>query len=207
MGSAERRKRETAETRQRILDAARELFVERGPEATSMRAIADRIEYTPTAIYHHFESKDALLQECCAADFGHLLNHFRRVASVEDPIERLRRIGEAYVDFGIQHPMHYQFMFMTVEWGIEQAATELHYDPNEDAYAFLVSAVADAMAKGRFKPEYNDPHQVAQILWGLVHGMVSLRIARRDPHGFFRDLKASAAIGIDATLRGLARSE
>ena len=108
MGSVERRQRESAETRRRIVDAARDLFVEKGYEATSMRAIAQRIEYTPTAIYHHFDSKEALLTELCTQDFRTLAAAFQEVARVEDPVERLLRIGDAYVDFALEHPMHYQ---------------------------------------------------------------------------------------------------
>jgi AcrR family transcriptional regulator len=50
LGIRERREREKAEIREKILDAARELFVNEGYEAVSMRKIADRIEYSPTAI-------------------------------------------------------------------------------------------------------------------------------------------------------------
>ncbi|HEY1434684.1 MAG TPA: helix-turn-helix domain-containing protein, partial [Thermoanaerobaculia bacterium] len=50
MGTIERRERERQELRDRILDAARELFVEQGYDAVTMRKIAERIEYSPTAI-------------------------------------------------------------------------------------------------------------------------------------------------------------
>ncbi|HKO02638.1 MAG TPA: helix-turn-helix domain-containing protein, partial [Thermoanaerobaculia bacterium] len=42
-----------------ILDAARELFATEGYDAVTMRRIADRIEYSPTAIYFHFNDKEA----------------------------------------------------------------------------------------------------------------------------------------------------
>src|SRR5918996_6155556 len=113
MGSVERRTRERAETRERILEAAREMFVELGYEATTMRAIADRIEYTPTAIYHHFRNKEALLSELCGQDFRALVSAFQRIGRIEDPVERLRRAGRTYVEFGLEHPMQYQLMFMT----------------------------------------------------------------------------------------------
>jgi AcrR family transcriptional regulator len=50
-----------AETRQRLLDAAAELFAERGIEASSVDAIAERAERTSGAIYDHFEGKEGLL--------------------------------------------------------------------------------------------------------------------------------------------------
>ena len=50
-----------------ILDAARELFATEGYEAVTMRRIADRIEYSPTAIYFHFKDKESLVRELCDA--------------------------------------------------------------------------------------------------------------------------------------------
>ena len=61
MGSKERRERERDAVRTKILDAARELFVAHGYGGVSMRAIADKIEYSPTVVYKHFEDKEALI--------------------------------------------------------------------------------------------------------------------------------------------------
>lgn len=205
MGSAERRQRESADTRQRIVDAARDLFVQRGYEATSMRAIAERIEYTPTAIYHHFANKETLLTELCAQDFATLATAFQRVARVEDPVERLIRIGETYVDFALEHPMHYQLMFMTVR-PVAEKPPILNGDPGEDAYAFLRTTVQEAIGQGRFLPEYDDAEQVAQMLWSTAHGLVSLRIAKQhDAWVEFRDLRGTAAKAFRAMMRGMQR--
>src|SRR5215468_8785389 len=90
LGTTERRERERQELRTRILDAARELFAEHGYDAVTMRGIAERIEYSPTAIYFHFKDKDALLRELCELDFAALAHEFRKIAKEKDPIERLR---------------------------------------------------------------------------------------------------------------------
>jgi AcrR family transcriptional regulator len=50
------------DTRQRILDAAKELFVERGYEAASLREIAERVGVTKAALYYHFPGKEDLLR-------------------------------------------------------------------------------------------------------------------------------------------------
>ena len=67
--SLTRRERERTATRQKILNAARRMFVQHGYQATTMRAIADRIGYTPTAIYHYFRDKNALVAELSATDY------------------------------------------------------------------------------------------------------------------------------------------
>jgi hypothetical protein len=58
MGTKERHERDRHRIRQGILDAARELFIAEGYQHVSMRKIADRIEYSPAAIYSYFPRKD-----------------------------------------------------------------------------------------------------------------------------------------------------
>src|SRR5882757_1944063 len=114
MGTKERRERERLDTRERILAAARDMFASDGYEAVTMRAIADRIEYTPTALYHHFDSKQALLTELCEREFAGLARHFQVAAQKTDPIDRLRAVADAYLAFAENYPSQYRFMFMTV---------------------------------------------------------------------------------------------
>jgi AcrR family transcriptional regulator len=207
MGSRERRARESAGTRQRILDAARDMFVRHGYEATTMRAIADRIEYTPTAIYHHFRNKEALLTELCNIDFRALAGAFQRIGRLEDPVERLRRIGEAYVSFALDHPMHYQLLFMTRRPSVP-TEPDAAGGPGEDAYAILRGTCADAIASGRLRPEFDDAEELAQIAWSSLHGLMALHIVMaHDEEGSieWRDARATAARMSDALFRGILR--
>ena len=205
MGVQERRERERQETRQKILDAARELFATRGVEATTMRAIAERIEYTPTAIYHHFRDKDELIIELCHTDFRSLAQVFTRIGWLDDPLERLRRIGEAYVDFALEFPHHYRIMFMTntpphVHDGQSKG------NPEEDAYAFLRATVVDAIESDRLRPELTDADQVAQLVWAGIHGVISLQLAKcNDPWIEWRDQRETALLMLDVTMRGIVR--
>jgi AcrR family transcriptional regulator len=204
MGSRERRERERQDTRERILDAAREMFATRGVEATTMRAIAQRIEYTPTAIYHHFRDKDELILELCHRDFLMLAQHFARVGRIDDPIERLRMTGLAYLEFGLQFPHHYRVMFMT-EHPHPELALERR-NPEEDAYGFLLDGVAEAIRAGRLRPELDNPEMVAQMLWGAVHGVVALHVAKHEDRWVdWQDPRETAASLIDAVMRGIGR--
>ncbi|MFM7142200.1 MAG: helix-turn-helix domain-containing protein [Alphaproteobacteria bacterium] len=73
MGIAERRARQKSSLRDTILAAARQMFIEDGYEAVSMRKLAERIEYSPTAIYLHFADKDALFRTVCDETFARLV--------------------------------------------------------------------------------------------------------------------------------------
>lgn len=209
MGIKERREREKAEIREKILEAARDLFVNEGYEAVSMRKIADRIEYSPTAIYLHFKDKEAVLRELCDADFITLGRQFGRIAGITDPIERLRETGHAYAGFAVEFPNHYRLMFMTPhpELDPDDSAVEKG-NPEEDAYAFLKMTVADCIAQGRLRPEMNDVDLVAQVMWAGVHGVVSLHIAKCSDRWIdWRPSDDRVTLMIDALIRGLVREE
>jgi AcrR family transcriptional regulator len=206
MGPKERRAREREEIRTVILDAARELFVSDGYDAVTMRRIADRIEYSPTAIYFHFRDKEALMKELCETDFLTLAQQFTKIAQVKDPVDRLRRTGLAYIDFGIQNQNHYRLMFMTPRPPVEHDDDMIARkgNPEEDAYAFLRAIVSECVAEGRFRGELKDVDLLAQVIWSAVHGVISLQIAKQNDDWIdWKPLKKRASLAIDVLLEGL----
>jgi AcrR family transcriptional regulator len=182
MGVQERRERERSETREKILDAARELFVSEGYDGVSMRKVAEKIEYSPTAIYVHFANKEELFLELCHSDYHRLAESFVKLAQIADPVEKLRRIGRAYIEFGLKNPNHYRMMFMSghpnIPQGLEKEMGK--GNPEEDAYEFLRVTVEEAMRAGAFRDELTDANLLAQTLWAASHGVVSLQIAKCD---------------------------
>src|ERR1043165_1042301 len=92
MGVAERKSRQKENTRQEILDAARDLFVHDGYENVSMRKIAEKVEYAPGTIYLYFKDKAEILDTLCEQTFEKLrarMDAIRRDPG--DPVEGLRR--------------------------------------------------------------------------------------------------------------------
>ena len=209
MGPRERRTRERETTKSRILDAAREMFVQDGVEAVTMREIAKRIEYTPTAIYHHFRDKQALIEELCVLDFRSLAQAFQKIGRIEDSVERLRRIGLAYVDYALEHPSHYRFMFMTPKPMLPASSLGVSDDePGSHAYIVLRDTVAEGISQGRFRPEFDDPEELAQVLWSGVHGIVSLQIVKggKGDHIAWRDPRETGRAMLDVLMRGTLRA-
>lgn len=204
MGPNDRRARERLDTRTTILDAAREMFAQQGLEAVTMRAIAREIEYTPTAIYHHFRDKNDLITELVHQDFNALAGAFQKIGRVENPVERIRQTGVAYADFGLTHRSHYRVMFM-----IQTPApmkTDGRGNPEEDAYAFLQHAVREGVDGGHFRAEYTNVDMLAQVIWAGIHGIISLQIAKcNDPWIEWADIRESVLMAIDVTLRGVVR--
>lgn len=209
MGTAERRDRERQEMQTLILDAARELFATEGYEAVTMRKIAEKIEYSPTAIYFHFKDKLALFRELCDREFASFALVLQRSATIRDPVERLRAIGYAYVDFALEHPNHYRFLFMTPHPTLKPEESAIQRgNPDQDAYAFLRATIAEAIAQGRLEPEFQDPDLVSQIAWGAAHGVVALHNVKCDDSWI--DWRAPRLLGrrlIDLTLDGMLRKD
>ncbi len=203
-----RRERDRARMRERILDAARELFAEHGYEAVTMRKIAEKIEYTTTLIYAHFPDKESLIREIVAHDFQGFAGEFRTCARIPDPIERILAMAKVFVDYGVKHPNHYRLMFMSPPDGVREAqGRALQPDPAQDTYAFFKLCVEEAMAKNLLRPELDDAELLVQALWSGMHGVVSLHIAKGDdPRIEWRSLERIAALLVDLMLRGSLRS-
>ena len=206
MGVKERREREKLETREKILEAARELFIQQGYDGVSMRMLAQTIEYSPTAIYLHFADKEQLFQELCRRDFSRLAQVFQDAEMPSDPVKRLMRIGRTYVEFGTRYPNHYRLMFMAPHplGELNGRECEVKGNPEVDAYAFLKLTVQQAMDSGCFREELKDVDLISQTLWAAVHGVISLQIAKsHDSWVDFRPMEQRAALMLDVTLRGL----
>lgn len=209
MSAEERRERERLRVRRALIDAGRAMFVSRPYEEVTLRAVATRAGYTAPTLLNHFGSKEGLIFAICEEDFGALRARFERIARAADPVERLRKLGMAYVEFAIENPHHYRFMFLSDHPLPDPDRFPIdRNNPDVDAYAFFRATVAEAIAAGRFREECDDPDTVAQVLWSGAHGLVSLHLTKgNDPCLPFRPVKTTARLLIDATLRGLLKEE
>ena len=208
MTVADRRQREREELRQKILDTARELFVEHGYEGVTLRKIAEAIEYAPGTIYSYFADKEALIRALCVEDWQSFEQSFPRgPAASSDPVELLRTLGMGYVKFALGHPNHYRLMFMSPKAvPLDDEALSKRGDPALDGYALLQHTVAKAMEARLLREELTDPALVAQTLWAGVHGVVSLEITMgSDPWLDWAPIEARTNMMLETIMRGLGR--
>lgn len=208
MVTREPRDTRKAETREKILAAGRELLLTAGFGGFSMRKLAAKVNYTATALYSHFPDKDALLGELVEREFIRFRRAFDRTAQIADPIERLRKKGQTFVEFALQRPDAFQFLFMNTQVeSFPKIGLIERGNPAQDCYAYLRSTVAEGLAAGRFRPELADADLLAQTFMSGVHGIVSLQIARgKDTWVKWRPVRQRALLMIDALIRGLTAS-
>ncbi len=115
MGIKERHTRDREAVRRSILDAARDLFVSHGFGNVSIRKIAERIEYSPAAIYGYFPSKDDIFFALAEEGFRLLGDPFHSpepALQALPPLDRLRAIFRRLYQFSRDHPQYFALMFV-----------------------------------------------------------------------------------------------
>jgi AcrR family transcriptional regulator len=173
------------ETRERILAAARELFLAGGAEAVTMRSVAERVGVTATALYRHFEGKEALLQAVIHAGFEGFGSYLYRALEGASPLERLRLSGQRYLEFALEQPQMYRTIFMAPR------PADVDCEPEKPGQAptfrFLTDRVRECMQDGLLRRD--EPEAVALAIWAHVHGLVSLHLsgALGVPEAAFRE--------------------
>src|SRR4028119_945854 len=150
MGVKERRERDKENLRQEILDAASRMFAEEGYQNVSMRKIADKIEYSPTTIYLYFKDKNDLLMQICEETFAMLYAKMQQIEKQSgSSLDCLKKGIRAYIEFGLEHPNHYEVTFIAPLWN-DMKEDEYKYEGSmgERTFGYLRSVVQAAIAEG-----------------------------------------------------------
>ena len=170
MGIKQRRERERQATQQAILQAALDIATEEAWESVTMRRLAERIEYSPSAIYKYFADKEAILLALLRQGFQQQLAALEHIsAQAQNPSERLLQIATAYWDFAWRHPTLYQLMF--------DLQGTLH-EVEEAKAVFLAVRMAIeewSQAQGVMMADLD---AAVDILWATMHGLVALTMTQ-----------------------------
>ena len=165
----------TGDRREQILQVALGLFTQHGMANVTTRQIARAVGISQPSLYAHFPSADAIAGELCVRGFQALHATFAGVlATPGTPVERLERLGRAYIEFGLANPDVYRIAFM-VELDPSKPCPEPDPGMEEGMKTFLVLRTVVAEVLGR---EDHQVDLVAQTCWASVHGLVSLLLAR-----------------------------
>jgi AcrR family transcriptional regulator len=177
MGILERKEKQKLEIRKLILDASIKLFSDEGFGNVTIRKIADLIEYSPTTVYLYFKDKDEIYTALHDIGFQKMSEFNRNLASINNPLLRLHKMGENYLQFGMENPEFYNLMFIMGE--PMKVITEMGCDwvPGDAAIGVLKATVTECMEKGYIAK--TDPQLVSLSVWSFVHGLVSLALRER----------------------------
>lgn len=166
----------TPATADRILHAARAIFENEGPDAVSMRRVANAIGLTPMAIYRHFENRDALLKRISDDSFNEIAMHWDADRAGSDPIARLLSTQRIYLDHALAHPHLFDHAFAVPRDDARRYPEDFHARLSPTANV-VHDVVMDAQRHGLLRA--GDPWDIMMTLWAHTHGLVALYRAGR----------------------------
>lgn len=162
--------------RQNIIDAAISMFAEEGYDKTSIRRIADKIEYSPATIYLYYKDKDELLYDVQKVVFDQLFAVFKKEVTETKPFERLKQIAYSYVNFGRMHPELYDLMFI-IRAPMNVIEEKENWKNGDDCFDFLLNCLDECIQQDLIR--FDNKMLAAISIWGMVHGLVSLDVRCR----------------------------
>src|SRR5438045_4033861 len=203
MGIKERQERDREAVSRSILDAARELFVTEGYRNVSIRKIAERIEYSPAAIYGYFPSKDDIFFALAEEGF-HLLGDPQGVRDDPrfrdaPPLDRVRAIFWRLYEFSREYPQYFALMF------VDRSVPRISREYERFAFAremkgHIVAQIQQAIDTTAL-PSTLHPHVAMRLLMAGVVGIAVMGLSDRLAPGENPDALARDAL--EVTLRGL----
>jgi AcrR family transcriptional regulator len=202
MGIKERHGREREAVRRAILDAARDLFVSEGYQNVSIRKIAERIEYSPAALYGYFSSRDDIFFELAEEGFR-LLScrdavHLEQLKTLE-PLARIRAMFWRWYEFSHEHPQYFALMF------VDRSVPRITREYERFAFANeirgqVVAHIQECIDLGLFPPTVH-PVVAFRLLTTALLGVAVLRMSDRLAPGESADRLANDVL--DVTIAGL----
>ncbi len=177
MGTKERRMREKEKRRRKILDAAKQLFFEKGFMAATMDQIARTVELGKGTLYLYFKNKEELYISLLVEGMA-ILNHALKTAGKEKTSweDKISAMGRVYYQYSREYNrffhIKFQFQHGEITAGISD---ELYNECVREGMAclgYLAQAIAEGISAGDIRQK--DPMRLAVVLWGSLTGIILL---------------------------------
>ena len=154
-----------------LIDQAKKMLEEVGPDKLSIRAIAEQLGVSATAVYHHFANKDELISHLAAEGFNQLEKVLVQCQVNVENQNKMQILSRTYMLFAFDHPAMYQLMF-----GSQLAHSEMNdklFTARKQAYAVVEQCVAEVLGQDIQSKEVKS---AALAAWSFAHGLASLMI-------------------------------
>lgn len=145
-----------------------------GAEKVSLRAIAGDLGVSPSAAYHHFPDKDALLTAAGFAAIDKLADQQEVALSLitatgaEGALARFRALGRSYVDFALNEPHLFRLAF----GGHCVIPEDNQGEVQPRAWVILTTTLDGLVSTGLLKAEFRQKSEI--LVWSAVHGVATL---------------------------------
>ncbi len=176
------REQKKAQSRQRILDAARDVFFRDGFMSANLDEVADRAGVAKGTLYRYFESKADLYVAILAQNGDAFTDRLRSEANAGEAtvIDDLRRMSRFYLDYWLRHPEYFQIF-----WAVDNQAvigelpTPVMNEVSrlwEASLSVLDQLLQRAVEAGEIRP--CDTWEASNILWTVANGVIQTEFTR-----------------------------
>ena len=178
MGTAERKEREKEFRRTEIINAAEKVLFSKGFEKSTMDDIAKKAELGKGTLYLYFDKKEDIFAEICNRGMN-ILNDmfFEYVKNQKNGLEKVARIGEAFIKFYKEHQDYYQvFLYLDnkkLNPNVTNENVNLANMPKKDGMELFFSVIAEGQQDGSIRKDI-DPVKTAFLLWAEASGVLQL---------------------------------
>ncbi|HVP18956.1 MAG TPA: TetR/AcrR family transcriptional regulator, partial [Spirochaetia bacterium] len=155
----------------RIMKEAERVVIAEGYEGINMRRLASKVGVSATAIYHYFESKEAILRKLRIGAAERLNDRIRAIDASLSPDEFLGELGQRYLAFARENPNLYRLL---TEAPFDERAEAEDHPVLYFTYLAARGALEKMAAQGVPVP---NPRHGAMMGWMMLHGFCSLMMS------------------------------
>lgn len=164
-------------TKDIILSAACDIYLQEGYKGMSMRQVARRAEISATAIYRHFENKEALHHQVLREGFRTFDSYLQTSLTGTTALDRLTLAAQRFFDFATEQRKYYEILFLTMDHTVEHKVKGALTQDATVSRHFMVERVKDCMEEGSLKKD--NPEEVALLLLAICNGFFGLYVSKK----------------------------
>ncbi len=160
------------QVRKTILDQASAILAHEGPHALSMRKLSEKVGASTIVLYTYFKDKQDILNELYREGFVRLQLDLEAVPAGDDPMEYVMELGRAYRRSAVANATYYEIMFSQCVQGFTPSAESM--EASKTCFGALRGGVQRCLDAGCIQSD--SATHTAQVLWGTLHGIISLEL-------------------------------
>lgn len=165
------------DTKEIILNAACDIYLEHGYKGMSMRKVAARANISPTAIYRHYDNKEALHHHVLRLGFRTFDSYLKGALAGSTAMERLNLAAERFYAFAIEQRKYYEILFLTMDHTVEHKVKGALLEDATVSEKFMAELVHSCMQEGSLKKD--SPQEVALLLFSACNGFFGLYYSKK----------------------------
>ncbi len=175
MNTPDPKSRRNEKTRRKIIIAAHEIVRNEGIDSLSMRTLAEKVDYSPAALYKYFKNKEEIIEALRTEGWNQMQTLFetRLDADLDSP-QKLIKASLAYLELGDRFPELYQLMFNSMV----SASDDIRSIENDPRFQILTEMIQEGIAKDELVlPDGLSLLEYRYLAWFIMHGICMLKVS------------------------------